>query len=173
MGLSNSLYASISGLNTMGSAMSVLGDNVSNVNTIAFKSSRATFQDVLSQNMATASGIAQVGRGVTITTVDGLFAQGSFESTSTPTDLAIGGQGFFMLRAAESAQADMYTRAGEFRFDREGYLINPSGFFVQGWTIDSKTGEVQGTIGDIYLGKSTLAMTCTLVVSTGGVDLPR
>lgn len=170
MGLSNSLYASISGLNTMGSAMSVLGDNVSNVNTIAFKSSRATFQDVLSQNMATASGIAQVGRGVTITTVDGLFAQGSFESTSTPTDLAIGGQGFFMLRAAESAQADMYTRAGEFRFDREGYLINPSGFFVQGWTIDSKTGEVQGTIGDIYLGKSTPPVETTRVQVIANVD---
>jgi flagellar hook-basal body protein len=170
MGLSNSLYASISGLNTMGSAMSVLGDNVSNVNTIAFKSSRATFQDVLSQNMATASGIAQVGRGVTITTVDGLFAQGSFESTSSPTDLAIGGQGFFMLRAAESAQADMYTRAGEFRFDREGFLINPSGYFVQGWSIDSRSGERQGTIGDIYLGKSTPPVETSRVQVIANVD---
>jgi len=170
MGLSNSLYASISGLNTMGSAMSVLGDNVSNVNTIAFKSSRATFQDVLSQNMATASGIAQVGRGVTITTVDGLFAQGSFESTSTPTDLAIGGQGFFMMRAGDSAQADMYTRAGEFRFDREGFLINPTGYFVQGWAINSKSGEVEGPIGDIYLGKSTPPVETSRVQVIANVD---
>ncbi|MFA6500119.1 MAG: flagellar basal body protein, partial [Desulfurivibrionaceae bacterium] len=71
MGVSSSLYASISGLSTMGNAMSVLGDNVSNVNTIAFKSSRATFQDVLSQSVATAAGAAQVGRGVTMTTIDG------------------------------------------------------------------------------------------------------
>ncbi len=170
MGLSNSLYASISGLNTMGNAMSVLGDNVANVNTIAFKSSRATFQDVLSQSLATASGSAQVGRGVTLSTVNGLFAQGSFESTSIATDLAIGGQGFFMLRAADSAQADMYTRAGEFRFDQEGNLVNPIGHFVQGWTIDSTTGEIQGTIGDINLGKSTPPVATTAIDVIVNVD---
>jgi len=155
MAISSSLYSSISGLNTMGNAMSVLGDNVANVNTIAFKSSRATFQDVLSQSVSTAAGSAQVGRGVTLSTVEGLFAQGSFESTSTSTDLAIGGQGFFMLRAADNAAADMYSRAGEFRFDQEGYLVNPVGYYAQGWTIDAESGEVSGTIGDINLGKST------------------
>ena len=170
MGVSSSLYASISGLSTMGNAMSVLGDNVSNVNTVAFKSSRSTFQDVLSQSVATAAGSAQVGRGVTLTTIDGLFAQGSFESTSSATDLAIGGQGFFMLRAADSAEADMYTRAGEFRFDKEGFLINPSGYLVQGWTIDSASGEVQGTIGDINLGKSTPPVATTNVQVIANVD---
>jgi len=173
MGVSSSLYASISGLSTMGNAMSVLGDNVSNVNTVAFKSSRATFQDVLSQNVATASGTAQVGRGVTMTTIDGLFAQGSFESTSSATDLAIGGVGFFMLRAADSAEADMYTRAGEFRFNKEGYLINPSGHFIQGWTIDPKSGEVQGTIGDINLGKSTPPVETSGIQVIANVDSRR
>ncbi|MEW6594825.1 MAG: flagellar hook-basal body complex protein [Thermodesulfobacteriota bacterium] len=170
MGLSNSLYASISGLSTMGNAMSVLGDNVANVNTIAFKSSRATFQDVLSQSLATAAGSAQVGRGVTLSTVDGLFAQGSFETTSTPTDLAIGGDGFFMLRAAGSAQADMYTRAGEFRFNTEGNLISPAGAFVQGWTINSTSGEIEGTIGDILLGKSTPPVATTQIDIIVNVD---
>lgn len=170
MGVSSSLYASISGLSTMGNAMSVLGDNVSNVNTIAFKSSRATFQDVLSQSVATAAGAAQVGRGVTMTTIDGIFAQGSFESTSTATDLAIGGQGFFMLRAAGSAESDMYTRAGEFRFDKAGYLVNPTGNFVQGWTIDPASGEVEGTIGDINLGKSTPPVETTSVQVIANVD---
>ena len=170
MGVSSSLYASISGLSTMGNAMSVLGDNVSNVNTIAFKSSRATFQDVLSQSVATAAGAAQVGRGVTMTTIDGIFAQGSFESTSTATDLAIGGQGFFMLRAPGSAESDMYTRAGEFRFDKAGYLVNPTGNFVQGWTIDPTSGEVQGTIGDINLGKSTPPVETTNVQVIANVD---
>ena len=139
----------------MGEAMSVLGDNVANVNTISFKSSRSTFQDVLSQSVSTASGAAQVGRGVTLSTVDGLFAQGSFESSSTPTDMAIGGDGFFMLRDTDSAEADMYSRAGEFRFDQEGNLINPSAYFVQGWSIDKDTGDREGTIGDINIGKTT------------------
>ncbi len=170
MGVSSSLYASISGLSTMGNAMSVLGDNVSNVNTIAFKSSRATFQDVLSQSVATAAGAAQVGRGVTMTTIDGIFAQGSFESTSTATDLAIGGQGFFMLRAAGSAEADMYTRAGEFRFDKEGFLVNPTGNFVQGWTLDTTSGERQGTIGDINLGKTTPPVSTTGIQVIANVD---
>ena len=155
MGVSSSLFSSISGLNTMGEAMSVLGDNVANVNTIAFKSSRASFQDVLSQSVSTAAGSAQVGRGVTLATVDGLFAQGSFESSSTPTDMAIGGQGFFMLRAGDNAEANMFSRAGQFRFDQEGNLVNPTGAFVQGWTLETSTGERQGTIGDIQIGKST------------------
>ncbi len=155
MGLTNSLYTGISGLNTMGNAMNVLGDNTANVNTIAFKASRTTFQDVLSQNVSTAAGSAQVGRGVTLSTVDGLFAQGAFESTSTATDLAIGGQGFFMLRGSESSTADMYTRAGEFRFDNEGYLVNPSGYYVQGWSIDPASDQIQGTIGDINIGTTT------------------
>ncbi|MCJ7603537.1 MAG: flagellar hook-basal body complex protein, partial [Desulfobulbaceae bacterium] len=163
MGIASSLYASISGINTMGNAMSVLGDNVANVNTLSFKSSRTTFQDVLAQSVSTASGAAQVGRGVTLSTVDGLFAQGSFQSSSIATDMAIGGQGFFMLRATENAEADMYTRAGEFRFDQEGYLVTPMGYFVQGWTIDSVTGERAGTIGDMRIDKTTPPVETQLV----------
>ncbi|MBC8316447.1 MAG: flagellar hook-basal body complex protein [Desulfobulbaceae bacterium] len=155
MAISSSLYSSISGLSTMGDAMAVLGDNVANTNTLSFKASRTTFQDVLAQSISTASGSAQVGRGVTMSTVDGLFAQGSFETSSTPTDMAIGGQGFFMLRAAGSAESDMYTRAGEFRFDQEGFLVNPTGHFVQGWAIDQQTEERAGTIGDLRLDTTT------------------
>ncbi len=155
MAISSSLYSSISGLSTMGEAMSVLGDNVANLNTLAFKSSRATFEDVLAQSVSTASGTAQVGRGVTLSTVEGLYAQGSFESSTTPTDMAIGGQGFFVLRAPDTAEASYYSRAGEFRFDQEGRLVNPVGYFVQGWMVDEKTGERKGTIGDITIGKST------------------
>ncbi len=155
MGIASSLYSSISGINTMGNAMSVLGDNVANVNTLAFKSSRTIFQDVLSQTVSTASGADQVGRGVTLSTVDSLFAQGSFQSSSIATDMAIGGQGFFMLRAAESAEADMYSRAGEFRSDQEGFLVTPMGYYVQGWTIDTETQERAGTIGDLQLDKTT------------------
>ncbi len=169
MGLSSSLYASISGLTTMGNAMSVLGDNVSNVNTVAFKSSRSTFQDVLSQSVSTASGSKQVGRGVTLSTVNGLFAQGSFESSSSSTDMAIGGQGFFMLRAGDTTVADKYSRAGEFGFDLEGHLINPMGYFVQGWELSSD-GDRTGTIGDLNIGKSTPPVTTQTVELIANLD---
>ncbi|MEW6427010.1 MAG: flagellar hook-basal body complex protein [Thermodesulfobacteriota bacterium] len=155
MAISSSLYSSISGLSTMGEAMSVLGDNVANLNTLAFKASRSSFEDVLAQSVSTAAGSAQVGRGVTLSTVEGLFAQGSFESSSSATDMAIGGQGFFILRAPDTAEANLYTRAGEFRFDQQGNLVSPVGYRVQGWQIDQTTGERQGTIGDITIGKST------------------
>lgn len=170
MAISSSLYASISGLSTMGEAMSVLGDNVANVNTMAFKSSRSSFQDVLSQSVSTAAGGAQVGRGVTLSTISSLFAQGSFESSSSATDMAIGGQGFFMLRASDSAEADMYSRAGEFGFDQQGNLVNPMGYFTQGWTIDSTTGQRQGTIGDINIGKNTPPVATTNVDVIVNVD---
>jgi len=155
MSISSSLYAGISGLSTMGNAMSVIGDNIANVNTVAFKSSRATFQDVLSQQISTASGSSQVGRGVTLASVSGLFAQGSFESSSQPTDLAIGGNGFFIVRAPGTENNLYYTRAGEFRFDQSGYLVNPAGYVTQGWALDQDTGEVTGTIGDILVPKSS------------------
>lgn len=155
MGISSSLYAGISGLSTMGNAMSVLGDNIANVNTIAFKSSKSTFEDVLSQSVSTAAGSSQIGRGVTLSTVEGIFAQGSLESSDSTTHMAINGEGFFMLRDPASSAADMYTRAGQFRFDDNSFLVNPTGAFVQGWTLDPITGLPVGSVGDITLAKTT------------------
>ncbi|MFP3983737.1 MAG: flagellar hook-basal body complex protein [Desulfurivibrionaceae bacterium] len=155
MGISSSLYSSISGLQTMGESMSVLGDNVSNGNTTAFKKSRTAFESVLSQSVATASGSAQVGRGTTLSTIDNTFAQGSFESSDNPIDMAIGGKGFFMQRSPDNSEADQFTRAGKFNFDQEGNVVDPSGNFVQGWKIDESTDERSGTIGDMAIDKTT------------------
>jgi flagellar hook-basal body protein len=170
MAISSSLYSSISGLSTMGEAMSVLGDNIANVNTVAFKSSTASFQDVLSESVATASGGSQVGRGCALSTVSSLFAQGSFNSSSSPTDMAIGGQGFFMLRSPDSSSAALYSRAGQFTFDSSGNLVNPSGDFVQGWNIDAKTGQASGTIGDITIGKNTPPVATTTAEVIANLD---
>lgn len=153
MGITSSLFSGISGLNTNGNAMSVIGDNISNVNTIGFKSSRTTFQDVLAQSVATAAGSAQIGRGTTMSSIDTLFQQGSFESTSNATDLAIGGAGYFIVRQP-STTTDYYTRAGQFRFDRDGNFTNPSGYIGQGWQLDSEGNSI-GTIQDIVLHEFT------------------
>jgi len=134
MGLSASLYSGTSGLKAHGEDMTVIGNNISNVSTIGFKGSRMYFEDALSQQITTASGSGQVGRGVSVGTVMGDFSQGSLESTTEATDLAIGGNGFFMVSPA-GQEVNYYTRAGNFRFDEEGYLVDPRGYRLQGWEV--------------------------------------
>lgn len=154
MGLASSLFSGISGLSTLGNAMTVIGDNIANVNTVGFKSSRVTFQDVLSQTVATTAGTAQVGRGTSLADITASFSQGSFESTDSTTDLAIGGEGFFIVRDPGS-QSEYYTRAGEFRFDKDGNFTNPAGYIVRGWELDASTGEDKGSITDVILTSFT------------------
>ncbi|PKN28194.1 MAG: flagellar biosynthesis protein FlgE [Deltaproteobacteria bacterium HGW-Deltaproteobacteria-21] len=153
MALSSALFSGISGLSTLGNAMQIIGDNIANVNTVGFKNSTFTFQDLLSQSTATMSGTSQVGRGTALGDIYSSFEQGSFESTGNTTDLAIGGDGFFVMR--ESASENLfYTRAGNFRFDKDGYLINPEGYVVQGWELD-ENGQDIGSIEDVLLSSFT------------------
>ena len=155
MSLSSALFSGISGLSTLGNSMTVIGDNIANVNTVGFKASRVTFQDVLSQTVATTAGTAQVGRGTSLADISSSFSQGSFESTESTTDLAIGGEGFFIVRAPDSTDNEFYTRAGEFRFDQDGNFVTPAGYIVRGWALNGTTGEDEGSIGDITLSSFT------------------
>jgi flagellar hook protein FlgE len=154
MSLSSSLFSGISGLNSLGNAMSVIGDNIANVNTVAFKSSRVTFQDVLSQavstTVATTDSTAQVGRGVSLADITSSFSQGSFESTGSSTDLAIGGAGFFAVRKPDNENNEYYTRAGQFSFDKDGNFVNSAGYIVRGWLLDAN-GRDLGSPTDITL----------------------
>lgn len=150
MSLTSSLFTGVSGLTNQGNAMQVIGDNISNVNTLGFKGNRFTFSDLLSQSIATQSGTAQVGRGVGLGSVDASFQQGSLESTGNTTDLSIGGDGFFVVRKA-SADQDFYTRAGNFNLDKDGQLVNDIGYVVQGWQLDADTSDDIGAVGDIVL----------------------
>jgi flagellar hook protein FlgE len=153
MALSSALFSGISGLSNLGNAMQVIGDNIANVNTVGFKGSTFTFQDLLSQSMFTRAGTSQVGRGTALADIYATFEQGSFESTGNTTDLAIGGDGFFSVREA-SSDSMFYTRAGNFRFDKDGYLINPEGYVVQGWEVDA-FGNITGSTTDIALTSFT------------------
>ncbi len=159
MSIASALYAGVSGLNTLGNSMSVIGDNIANVNTIGFKGSRSTFETLLAQNVTGAAGTSQVGRGVTLSAVDPIFSQGSFESTNEPTDMAIGGDGFFMVRSTETGM--FYTRAGHFKFDEEGYLVNPSGLRVQGWILEPDDPDPRGAITDIQINATSSAPNAT------------
>ena len=131
------MYSGTSGLKAHGEDMTVIGNNIANVSTIGFKASRMYFEDALSQQITTASGGGQVGRGVSVGAVMGDFSQGSLESTTEATDLAIGGNGFFMVSPA-GQELNYYTRAGNFRFDEDGYLVDPHGYRLQGWEVQQR-----------------------------------
>lgn len=150
MGLSSTLYTGISGLQANAEAMSVTGNNISNSNTVGFKSSSTLFSDVLSASISSSSGDSQVGRGAQISTVRNSFSQGSFQSTSSSTDLAIEGDGFFMVSDPYSSES-LYTRNGAFGFDANGYLTNASGYRVQGKTINTDGSLAGGDPTDIQV----------------------
>lgn len=153
MSLSSSLFTGVSGLSNLGNSMNIIGDNISNVNTVGFKASRATFQDALSQSIAVASGSSQIGRGMSLASISQNFTPGSFESSDSSTDLSIAGDGFFVLKDPLNSESVFYTRAGEFLVDKDGNLVNPGGHIVQGWAVsqDATTGETEdvGVITDI------------------------
>ncbi|MCG8565812.1 MAG: flagellar hook-basal body complex protein, partial [Desulfobacterales bacterium] len=138
----------------MGNALQVVGNNISNLNTIGFKKGRSTFADTLYESISTQAGTDQIGRGMAIGDVTQNFAQGSFESTGNATDLSIGGNGFFVMRQANS-ENKFYTRAGNFFFDKTGQLVNPEGYIVQGWKLDDETGQDVGSIQDLVLSQFT------------------
>lgn len=135
MGIQSAMYSGVSGLNANSQAMSVIGNNLANINTLGFKGARTVFSDMLSSNVFGSGGMSQVGRGTNLSTVDNIFSQGTFETTSSDTDVAIEGQGFFILKGLGNSTT-YYSRAGAFRFDENGYLVNPEGFVVQGKLFD-------------------------------------
>lgn len=176
-----SLYSAISGLGVNQKAMDVLGNNISNVNTVGYKAGRAVFQDLLSQTLVggkaptdARGGVnpRQVGLGSYLAAVDTMFETGTMQTTAKNSDLAIQGEGFFVLRG-ESANELIYTRAGDFNFDRSGALTNPGGFNVQGWMVDPITGEINdsGKVSDIVLGTEykTVQANATSKVEMSGV----
>jgi flagellar hook protein FlgE len=141
-----SLYAGISGLNANASAMSVIGDNISNVNTTAFKSNSASFVSVLSQSLTGSNGNT-IGRGVQLGGVNESWSQGTLETTGNVTDLAINGKGFFMVN--DQAGLTSYTRAGGFNFDLDGNLVNADGLIVQGYKVETVNTDGTFTLGSI------------------------
>lgn len=158
MGLSSALYSGVSGLVNQGVAMQVIGDNISNTNTHGYKGARATFQDIMSQSINTARAGSQIGRGSAMSDVAPVFSQGSFESTTSATDLAIAGNGFFMLTDPNIENSEYFTRSGEFHVDQYGYLVNASGLRVQGWEMETQpdgSAEIVGAIDDVQLSNSS------------------
>ena len=174
-----SMFSGVSGLRAHQTWMDVIGNNISNVNTVGFKASRVTFQEIFSQTLRNAvspspdggrGGInpQQVGLGMAIASVDVMQQRGSVQRTDNMTDLAIDGEGFFTLSDGDSR---FFTRAGNLRMDVGGYLTVPNGMKVLGWSGDDVAARLQATAQPINLANQFMAAAPTnRIVFQGNLD---
>ena len=150
----------LSGLNASSADLRVIGNNVANVNTTGFKKSRAEFSDIYAvSNLGVASNA--IGSGVRVSAVSQQFTQGNIGFTDNNLDLAISGQGFFRLNDGGST---VYSRAGAFGVDRQGFVNNSSGQRLTAFLADA-AGNITGTVGDLQLDSSDLPPTATTSVT--------
>ncbi|ELM6500006.1 flagellar hook protein FlgE [Campylobacter coli] len=148
-----SLWSGVSGLQAHQVAMDVEGNNISNVNTTGFKYSRADFGTMFSQTVkiATAptdgrggSNPLQIGLGVSVSSTTRIHSQGSVQTTDKNTDVAINGDGFFMV-SDDGGLTRYLTRSGDFKLDAYGNFVNNAGFVVQGWNINWDTQSIDSS----------------------------
>ncbi|GGB30333.1 flagellar basal body rod protein FlgG [Virgibacillus dakarensis] len=134
-----SMYAGISGMKGFQTKLDVIGNNIANVNTPGFKKGRVTFQDMMSQMTSGAQGATatrgginpkQVGLGSQLGTIDNIHTQGFRQTTNFPLDFALEGDGMFVVDAGDGNR--FYTRAGNFRLDDNGDIVNPDGYYLVG-----------------------------------------
>jgi len=146
-----SLTTAISGLQNFQGRMDVIGNNIANVNTTAFKSARVDFSDAFSQTLRRPgagdgqSSALQVGSGVGTDAIRDVYSQGAMSRTGVLTDMAIGGEGYFVVRDAGN-NSEFLTRNGAFRIDESGFLVTNSGHRLQGYNT-----EALSTIGDLKI----------------------
>jgi len=152
-----SFYTGNTGLNANKTWLSVISDNIANVNTTGFKQERVNFQDLISSSLTTysTSGVPknrEIGGGAFVASTLKDFSQGTFKTTNSPLALALDGEGFFMVKNP-AADLVYYTRAGDFRIDANGDVINQNGYKLQGWTLD-EAGNIAGAMGKINIPNS-------------------
>ncbi|MDQ7007286.1 MAG: flagellar hook protein FlgE [Acidobacteriota bacterium] len=150
----SAFYTGLSGLRAHSAAINVIGNNLANVNTVGYKSGRASFADYFNVSSARLGGNGstnQVGLGVGMIGVQQLFNQGALQPTEVETDLALQGNGFFYLKTPDGMST--FSRAGNFSFNANGDLVDPNGNRVQGYIEKDSQGRIipTGAIGDINI----------------------
>lgn len=161
MSITSSMYTGAAGLGSHSDAMGIISDNIANVNTVGYKSSRANFSDILGGMIAGSN----TGNGSVVGNVQTLFGEGSLLGTGNATDLAISGDGFFVVNGnVDGVAGNYYTRAGQFHLDNQGFLVNADGLRVQGLNVDT-TGNLGTTVGDLLINGGTIPPTATQNVS--------
>ena len=152
MSILKSMYSAASGLNAHAGAISVVSDNIANVNTVGYKAARARFEDVLGSTVAGAVSNQASGQGVRLGGVHALFTQGSMIGSRHNYDMAIQGDGFFVLRGPFDGLQDgrFYSRDGQMNIDQAGNLVNHKHLIVQGYNADADE-NISSTLSDINI----------------------
>jgi flagellar hook protein FlgE len=165
MSIISSLYSGASGLTSHGEAISVVGDNIANANTVGYKRSRANFEDVLARSLNGADG---PGTGTRLGQVQKVLTQGALLSTGLTTDLAITGDGFFQVRGNSGGlEGVFYTRAGQFKLDADGYLVTQDGLNLQGFQAGSD-GTLMRRISDLQIPTYEMPPRATAAAAVAG-----
>jgi flagellar hook protein FlgE len=161
MSITKTLYTGVAGLSAHGTALGVVGDNIANINTTGYKAERTVFADLLGRSMMM---MDQPGSGVKLLKIRRSFSQGTLLTTDSPTDLAINGKGFFIVAGQMGGQdANFYTRAGQFTLDKDGNMVNPQGFVVQGYLANAD-GTIDNQLTDLTIANSVLPPSKTTIV---------
>ena len=148
MALLGALNTGASGVKTHGKSMQIIGNNIANVNTFGYKSNDVAFEDLMGNSWPQGSSLTKASNGVSIGGVEMDSSQGAFENTSISTDMAIAGGGFFTIVNPVTG-TEVYTRNGEFSYNKEGYLSTLRGGLVQALQVDRLTGESKGIPGSL------------------------
>ena len=167
MGITSAFFSATSGITATSRALSEIGNNIANAQTIGYKTRTVSFGDLFgaSLGLAGTSSALVEGRGVRVLGIDPSFTQGSLQTTSNALDLAIDGDGFFQV--SDPSGNPFFSRAGQFNVDNSGNIVNPAGFLLQGFQVDT-SGNVTGTVGDMVLTTLQQVGTATTDVDMSG-----
>ncbi len=177
-----SLYSGVSGLKSNQTKMDVIGNNVANASTTAFKAGRVGFADLFSQTLSNAQAATadatggvnakQVGLGVSIGTIDTIMTEGSTQTTGRDLDFAIAGNGFFIVSPDADATTQVYTRDGTFYTDNEGNLVNGSGLRVLGYACDGVSTDLIDDTPDDLQDMTNITNIGDITASDNVIDIP-
>jgi flagellar hook protein FlgE len=165
--LFSNLHTASSGLAVAGTSMTVIGDNIANVNTIGYKRGRASFADSFPVDVSYVHAPISIGTGAYVGGTSQIFSQGALKVSNNNLDMAISGNGFFAVR--NGGEGIYYTRNGEFMMDKEGYVVTPTGMRLQGY--QSINNVIQPNLGDIRVPLGDIsALNTTEVTMTANLD---
>ena len=174
-----SMYSGVSGLKVHQTKMDVIGNNIANVNTVAYKSNAVTFSEVFYQTTQGASGpnsdtgkggqnAKQIGLGSSVGSITAnIESEGASQRTDNPFDLKLSGTSFFIVKNGGS---NFYTRAGNFTVDESGRLVTPSGLTVQGWGADNEGNIIKSDVSDLYLKSDEYTYTSPVATTANTIS---